>query len=912
MRTLTLNIIKGYGLDPVLNVSQFDKGYTVTATVQKGAEAFTPPTGSTATVEGRKPDGTGYQYPATIDGSTVTFTVMEQMTVLSGRSMAEIVFYDADAVRIGTANFYIIVEAAPLNEETVISDTELPAIIDAANANAERAETAADEAEATLSNFAEVVAEQVEQMQIHEGQTVIDGTLTVSGAAADAKATGEMARMAVDGLGALIIDTASGAVATFTDDKGDLPIRSLVVDIEMVQSGSGDPSPTNIRPISGWDAVTTTREGTGGANRQTYTTNLPATVYGGTLDVVTGKLIVDRAMVDLGTLIWSYNASATQPFMFSSSISGTVKLPTASTQVAGLTCSMLPTVSANSIYIGESTTGIGVHLNGQVRVVYPNMPTNVNEFKTAMNGVQLCYELATPLEYTLTPQEVTTLLGSNNIYADCGDIESAEYLIDTKVYVDSQRVAIDDTLSVSGEAADAKVTGDKVAVLELRAYEGFSADESLVTISDLEDGFYSSSNGKKTDNTATSTYRRAKSLVPVKEKMLYASGNTDIRAACFTADGTYISSIYIYADESDAKRIVTPEGTALVGLYANGATSFILRKIDSSNVVGAEYPYSEPDYILKQGYWCNGNGGIYASQNFYLLIFGGITPGDRYYVSNNATANCLCFDVSGNLLTVQYEQRNSQGRIYTIPDGAVVACFNMYANRKTGVSDASVDYVVKLNGKKILAIGDSLTWLDGRQNYGGAAYVSGWQRKLRLMGFDVVNAGWSGNPYTYGINVTEGTDNSIYTKIVTNSYDVTGYDYVIMFGGTNDVLYSAPIGTRNTDYSNRTFDNATFNGAVSGIMSYIRTNNPTCKILLASFPKSEAASRVYPNASKYVEEIKYNADFWSCRYINIFDDMNVQPTYPGFSEYFYDVTHPNFNGMVVIGELMKKAVSQYE
>lgn len=191
MRTITLNIIKGYGLTPVLNVSQFDKGYTVTATVQKGAEAFTPPTGSTATVEGRKPDGTGYQYPATIDGSTVTFTMAEQMTVLSGRSMAEIVFYDADAVRIGTANFFIIVEAAPLNEETVISDTDIPAIIDAANANAERAEDAADEAEATLANFAAVVAEQVEQMQIHEGQTVIDGTLTVSGAAADAKVTGD-------------------------------------------------------------------------------------------------------------------------------------------------------------------------------------------------------------------------------------------------------------------------------------------------------------------------------------------------------------------------------------------------------------------------------------------------------------------------------------------------------------------------------------------------------------------------------------------------------------------------------------------------------------------------------------------------------------------------------------------------
>lgn len=41
------------------------------------------------------------------------------------------------------------------------------------------------------TNITNVVAQQVEQMQIHEGQTVIDSTLTVQGAAADAKKTGD-------------------------------------------------------------------------------------------------------------------------------------------------------------------------------------------------------------------------------------------------------------------------------------------------------------------------------------------------------------------------------------------------------------------------------------------------------------------------------------------------------------------------------------------------------------------------------------------------------------------------------------------------------------------------------------------------------------------------------------------------
>ena len=53
---------------------------------------------------------------------------------------------------------------------------------------------------------------------------------------------------------------AEGAVASFSDGT-DLPLKSLLVNIEPVQSGSGDPSPTNVRPISGWSAVKVTRTG---------------------------------------------------------------------------------------------------------------------------------------------------------------------------------------------------------------------------------------------------------------------------------------------------------------------------------------------------------------------------------------------------------------------------------------------------------------------------------------------------------------------------------------------------------------------------------------------------------------------------------------------------------------------------
>lgn len=70
--------------------------------------------------------------------------------------------------------------------------------------------------------------------------------------------------------------SASGAVATFSDGAY-LPLENLVVDIEPVQSGTGDPSPTNVRPISGWDAVNVVDTG---KNLWHPVSNYPATGNG--------------------------------------------------------------------------------------------------------------------------------------------------------------------------------------------------------------------------------------------------------------------------------------------------------------------------------------------------------------------------------------------------------------------------------------------------------------------------------------------------------------------------------------------------------------------------------------------------------------------------------------------------------
>lgn len=66
--------------------------------------------------------------------------------------------------------------------------------------------------------------------------------LAIAGAAADLSIA----------LAAFPTDTASGSIATIPDGADGIPVKALTVQIEPSQSGSGDPSPSNPRPITGW------------------------------------------------------------------------------------------------------------------------------------------------------------------------------------------------------------------------------------------------------------------------------------------------------------------------------------------------------------------------------------------------------------------------------------------------------------------------------------------------------------------------------------------------------------------------------------------------------------------------------------------------------------------------------------
>lgn len=129
------------GVAPVINVSQYDVGRTFTLVVYDGSEGIGIAGGFSVRIDGIKPDGHGFSYDDNISvtNNEYTITTKEQMTVVAGDVRCELRL-SKDGYDVGTVNFILRVEPSPINENTIISDTDLPDIIALAEAQMLNAE----------------------------------------------------------------------------------------------------------------------------------------------------------------------------------------------------------------------------------------------------------------------------------------------------------------------------------------------------------------------------------------------------------------------------------------------------------------------------------------------------------------------------------------------------------------------------------------------------------------------------------------------------------------------------------------------------------------------------------------------------------------------------------------------------
>lgn len=170
--------------------------------------------------------------------------------------------------------------------------------------------------------------------------------------------------------------------------------------------------------------------------------SVAGTVYGGTLDVTTGLLTVTMVEVDLGTLNWNTRAFSSNSG-FTAPLSNGVPV-TGGAGIANAISSQYPIVSNGTLSISgkDKIMAVGAYYQAGCNIyVLDSDYTDAATFKAAMSGVQLVYELATPITYTLTASEIRTLFGQNNIWADTGAV-SVDYCADTKAYVDDAVSAV--------------------------------------------------------------------------------------------------------------------------------------------------------------------------------------------------------------------------------------------------------------------------------------------------------------------------------------------------------------------------------------------------------------------------------------------------------------------------------------
>ena len=144
------------------------------------------------------------------------------------------------------------------------------------------------------------------------------------------------------------------------------------------------------------------------------------TVYGGTLDVTKGELTVDKAIIDLGDMSWTYQSANTR--FVASDIQNTSKYPSSNDTPSNIMCSCY----ANNSYRDYTDGQIAQSNTGNVFIKDSNY-TDAATFTTAVSGQKLVYELAEPIIIPLTPSLIKSLNGTNNLSVDCGDVIELEY-----------------------------------------------------------------------------------------------------------------------------------------------------------------------------------------------------------------------------------------------------------------------------------------------------------------------------------------------------------------------------------------------------------------------------------------------------------------------------------------------------
>ena len=151
--------------------------------------------------------------------------------------------------------------------------------------------------------------------------------------------------------------------------------------------------------------------------------------YDGDTYESSGKVTRKYGIVDLGELTWTYDTSGTNPIFYAPDL---INVIAKTTNAIRIVCAKYLPVLGSSISVFRTNLDdkcIGVTTSGSPTgriVIRDTAYTDAATFKTAMSGVYLVYELATPTEETATAYQELQI---------CNDWGTEEFVIDSEVSI---------------------------------------------------------------------------------------------------------------------------------------------------------------------------------------------------------------------------------------------------------------------------------------------------------------------------------------------------------------------------------------------------------------------------------------------------------------------------------------------
>lgn len=197
----------------------------------------------------------------------------------------------------------------------------------------------------------------------------------------------------------------------------------LTTNFSPKQAGTGDPSPENVRPISGWDSVKVTVSNE--SETHDYNLTFPEIIYGGTVDAVTGEGEKTWELVEFdGTEDWriytgNFPSENTSKFTLNSLDSVGGNLISVSDRFRNVKSAWA--LDESWIFADNNSTAFSTKYFNLPKSNFPDLDSWKSYLAAqaaAGTPVQVAYKLATPEPFEISQVSIPSLKSKNTFFTN--------------------------------------------------------------------------------------------------------------------------------------------------------------------------------------------------------------------------------------------------------------------------------------------------------------------------------------------------------------------------------------------------------------------------------------------------------------------------------------------------------------